>query len=180
MKKIIIIIALILIHGASFAQIKSASLTASGLTCSMCSKSIYKALVKLPAVQNVQEDIEHSSFEIIFKPGSTVAPDDIKKAVTGAGFAVASLKMTANFTNTNIENDTHVVIEGNTYHFLNVSKQTLSGDQTFKLVDKNFVSQAENRKYKKYTSMKCFETGMSENCCHSGNKKGSRIYHVTL
>jgi copper chaperone CopZ len=180
MKRIIIVIALIMTSAASYAQIKSASLTASGLTCSMCSKSIYKALVKLPAVQSVQEDIEHSSFEIVFKPGSIVAPDDIKKAVTGAGFAIASLKMTANFANTNVENDAHVIIEGNTYHFLNVSKQTLSGDKAFKLVDKNFVSQAENRKYKKYTNMKCFETGMSENCCHSDNKKGNRIYHVTL
>lgn len=181
MKKLFVLITLLTgIYTTSFAQVTSAALTASGLTCSMCSRAIYKSLVNLPAVAEVREDIEHSEFQIQFKPGSTITPDQLRKAVTDAGFAIASLKMTAVFHDNTVENDTHLDMEGNTYHFLDVKKQQLSGTHTFTVVDRNFVSAAQFRKYGKLTSMKCYETGVSENCCHSGSKKGSRIYHITL
>lgn len=180
MKKIIVLVALMIWGTASFAQVTAASLTASGLTCSMCSRSIYKSLMKLSTVESVAEDIEHSAFNIKFKPGTNTTPDQLRKAVTDAGFAVASLKMTAAFNNAAVENDAHVDLQGNTYHFINVKKQQLNGEHTFTVVDKNFVTTAEFRKFKQFTTMKCYETGISENCCHSGNKKGSRIYHVTL
>jgi copper chaperone CopZ len=112
MKKIIAIAVLLFSAFVSNAQIKSAALTASGLTCSMCSKSIYKSLMKMPSVQDVQVDIENSIFNIAFKPGSKVSPDDVKKAVSDAGFAVASLKMTADFSATQVENDAHVDFAG--------------------------------------------------------------------
>ena len=44
----------------AFSQIQSATLKADGLTCSMCSKAIYKALLKVPFVQSVTPDIEGS------------------------------------------------------------------------------------------------------------------------
>ncbi|MES2479023.1 MAG: heavy-metal-associated domain-containing protein [Bacteroidota bacterium] len=180
MKKVIIIVALILSTIQSFAQIQSASLTASGLTCSMCSKSIFKALEKLPSVKSVDVDIDKSVFTIQFKEGVKVVPDDIEKAVTGAGFAVASLKMTAVFPDTKIAKDTHIDFAGATYHFLNVEPQSISGQKTFTVVDKNFVSTAEFRRFKKTTDMKCYESGKAEGCCTEGVAKGTRIYHITL
>jgi copper chaperone CopZ len=71
--------------------IKKVSLVASGLTCSMCSKAIFKALTKLDFVDEVKVDIEQSKFFLTFKSGKTVVIDQIKSAVADAGFSVQSL-----------------------------------------------------------------------------------------
>jgi copper chaperone CopZ len=71
--------------------IKKVSLVASGLTCSMCSKAIFKALTKLDFVDEVKVDIEQSKFVLTFKSGKTVVIDQIKSAVADAGFSVQSL-----------------------------------------------------------------------------------------
>ena len=71
--------------------IKKVSLVASGLTCSMCSKAIFKALTKLDFVEEVKVDIEQSKFILTFKSGKTVVLDQIKSAVADAGFGVQSL-----------------------------------------------------------------------------------------
>jgi copper chaperone CopZ len=70
---------------------KKVTLTASGLTCSMCSKAIFKALTKLDFVEEVKVDIEKSIYILTFKTGKKVDIDQIKLAVTGAGFGVQSL-----------------------------------------------------------------------------------------
>src|SRR6187401_816631 len=84
MKKIILVILGLLLAISSFAQIKSATLSASGLTCSMCSKAIYKALGKVSFVKSVDADIEGSKYQITFKDGAVIVLDDLKKAVEGA------------------------------------------------------------------------------------------------
>lgn len=164
---------------SSFAQIKSASLTASGLTCSMCSKAIFKALGKVPSIQHVEPDIEGSTYTITFKPGAKIVLDDLKKAVQGAGFSVAGLSVTANFPQTPITNDYHLVYGGSTYHFLDVQSQTISGEKSFRIVDKDFVSDSEHKKYAAKTDMPCVKTGKMAPCCKSDGG-GSRVYHVTL
>lgn len=73
------------------AEIKKVSLVASGLTCSMCSKAIFKALSKLDFVEEVKVDIEKSMYIMTFKAGKKVDLDQIKLAVTDAGFGVQSL-----------------------------------------------------------------------------------------
>jgi copper chaperone CopZ len=180
MKKIILVILGLLIAISSFAQIKSATLSASGLTCSMCSKAIYKALGKVSFVKSVDADIEGSKYEITFKDGAAIVLDDLKKAVEDAGFSVASLQVTAHFPPTAITNDTHIEYAGSTYHFLHVSDQTITGDRTFTVVDKKFLPDADYRRYTKYTTMKCIETGRMATCCTKGGAPGTRVYHVTL
>ena len=71
--------------------IKKVTLMASGLTCSMCSKAIFKTLTKLDFVEEVKVDIEKSMYILTFKTGKKVEIDQIKLAVTGAGFGVQSL-----------------------------------------------------------------------------------------
>jgi len=180
MKKIFIFLTLFIALQSS-AQIKDATLQASGLTCSMCSKAIYKSLVAIPFVQDVTSDIKNSSYNIVFKEGSNVDFDDLKKAVTGAGFSVAMLKVDINFNNEAIKNDTHVKLDGKTFHFINVQSQTLDGSKSITLIDRNFVTAKEYKKFSKFTTMKCYETGMMENCCSKKNGSGGeRIYHVTI
>ena len=181
MKKIILAIFGLFLAASSTAQIKSATLAASGLTCSMCSKAIYKALSKVSAVRTVDADIEGSKYHITFKDGSTVVLDDLKKAVEGAGFSVASLQVTANFPSMAIANDMHIEYGGSTYHFLNVPAETISGDKTFTVVDRKFLPDANYRRYARYTELKCIETGRPAACCTKGSAAGgTRVYHITL
>lgn len=179
MKKIILI-GLLVWSLPVFSQIKSATLTASGLTCSMCSKAIFKALEKVPSVGTLTVDIEKSTYAMTFKEGAAVELDDIKKAVEDAGFFVAELNVTAAFQGAAIANDAHVVMGGSTYHFLNVAKQVLNGDKTIKVVDKNYLPAKAHKKYSKYTKMKCYETGRVADCCPKDKVTSDRIYHVTL
>lgn len=86
MKKSILIMILALASVQIRAQVTSATLVASGLTCSMCSKSIFKALEKVSFVEKVDVDIEKSSYSISFRKGADVVPDELKKAVEDAGF----------------------------------------------------------------------------------------------
>jgi len=54
MKKFIFFIVIVLINVTiSEAQIKKATLQASGLTCAMCAKSVYTNLTSLSFVDNV-------------------------------------------------------------------------------------------------------------------------------
>lgn len=180
MKKILFIAAILLSTLPAFAQLKSASLRASGLTCSMCSKAIFKALSKVPFVGKVDANIETSTYNIQFKPGAAVVLDDLKKAVENAGFSVAALQVTAQFPKTAIANDAHVTLGGTNLHFLNVKGQTLQGDQTFTVLDKNFIGTREHKKYGQYTKMSCYQTGTMAACCSTSGKPSGRIYHVTL
>lgn len=75
------------------AQIESVSLKADGLTCSMCSKAIYKSLLKVATVKEVEPDIKNSSYTIYFKKDQLVKLEELEKAVEDAGFSVASIKV---------------------------------------------------------------------------------------
>lgn len=178
MKKYILII-LILSGFSSIAQIKSATLVASGLTCSMCSKAIYKALEALPVVQNVAVDIEKSSYKMTFKEGN-ISPDDIKSAVENAGFFVASLQLHGTFGGSIVGKDTHLDLNGSTYHFVGVKDQTLNGEKTITIVDRSYLPNKERKKHSNKTTMKCFETGYMASCCPSFANNAKRVYHVTL
>lgn len=180
MKNILFVLALVASSFTSFAQFKSAQLVASGLTCSMCSKSIFKALKNLQAVDSVDVDIDKSVFSIYFKQEVPISPDEIKDAVTGAGFAVADLRIVAALPSIKLEKDTHFEYQGATYHVLSASGKTISGNQEFRLVDKDFVPAAEFKKIKKGNSMECVATGKSAACCHSGAALGARVYHIVF
>ena len=85
MKTILLSIAIIF-SVTTHAQVKSVSLQASGLTCSMCSNSINKALKTLDFIEKVDADIKTYTFKISFKPNSVVDFDLIRK-IASAGTA---------------------------------------------------------------------------------------------
>jgi copper chaperone CopZ len=166
---------------AGHAQFTKASLVASGLTCAMCTKAINNSLEELPFIQSVKADIKSSAFNIVFKSNAKVDIDRLKKAVEDAGFSVAKLKLAGNFNNVAVKNDEHVQVDGNTFHFLNVKNQTLQGEKEITLVDKNFVTAKEFKKYSVTTQMKCVQTGKAAGCCtKEGISANTRIYHVTI
>ena len=162
---------LVMVVISSQAQIKNATLQASGLTCAMCSKAVYKALAAVPFVDKVQPDIERSLYTLTFKTGNKVDLDALSKAVVDAGFSVSMLKLTTQFNETKVQNESHITMGDQTFHFLSITPQTLSGTKTITLIDKNFVPAKDYKKYGKLTSQSCYV---------SGTMNGQRVYHVTI
>lgn len=170
MKKIFIVVAL-LFSMAAQAQITKVTIQASGLTCSMCSNAINKALKSLDFVDKVEANIKNSSFNIFFKSNGVIDFDKLKKKVEDAGFFVASFTATINFNNVTVVNDSHVNVGITTFHFLNVKGQTINGEKIVKILDKGFVLAKEYKKNSSFTKMECYK---------SGEENGKRIFHVTI
>lgn len=183
MKRIIIFFSLLFLGLFSQGQFKSATLQASGLTCSLCSKSILKSIEKIPFVQSVKADIQTSGFEIEFQENQVIDFDQIKKAVEDAGFSVARLDVQAIMSETAIQSDSHIEMGGVLLHFMNVKKQQLEGATKLRIIDKSFLPAKDYKKMSQYTKMTCFQTGVMESCCTSTAstpKTSKRVYHVTL
>jgi len=179
--KKILFIAAIFFSISSRAQVREVNLQASGLTCSMCSNAINKALKSLDYVDKVQANIKTSSFDISFKPGTKPDFDQLKKKVEDAGFSVAKFTATVHFDHVSVVNDGHLVVGDMVYHFLNVNNQTLDGDKAIRLLDKGFVSSKEYKKNSGLTKMECYKTGVAGSCCAKENlPAGKRIFHVTI
>jgi copper chaperone CopZ len=146
----------------------------------MCTKAIFNSLEKISFIQSVEPDIKNSAFNITFRENATIDFDVLKKAVEDAGFSVASLNATATFSNIAIKNDTHIKIGAFQYHFIKVNPQTLNGQKTVKIIDKDFIPAREYKKYAATTAMKCIETGKPAACCQQGHTANERIYHITI
>ena len=142
MKKIFLFIA-IAFSVVTNAQVTKVSLQASGLTCSMCSNSINKALKTLDFVDKVDPDIKTYTFEITFKENSRVDFDLIKRKVEGAGFTVSGFVATILFDNVRVIDGQPITIEDRTFYFVNTNDQSLNGVKQVKVLDKGFVSPKE-------------------------------------
>jgi len=181
MKKMFFLWGFLFVAFISQAQVTQASLQASGLTCAMCARSVYKNLESLSFIEKIDTDLEKSSFLLSFKEGMEMDADQIRKKVEDAGFSVASLRITVSFTDQQVINDQHLTLNGKVYHFLNIKDQALSGEKSLLLIDKSFLSAKDYKKYASATKMECFKTGVAGACCNKdGISVNTRIYHVTM
>jgi copper chaperone CopZ len=176
-----IIFSLLMVFGLNAsAQITKVSLQASGLTCSMCSKAVKTALEKVDFVEAVQVDIKNQQYNLSFKKDAVIEIDALGKAVEDAGFSVASLTVTAQVPPVTLNKDEHVKIGNQFFHFLNGNNQQLDGNASFRIVDKNYVTAKEFKKYSGMTKMTCVKTGRMESCCSKDAEQAARIYHVII
>lgn len=182
MKAIIGLLCSIFVLTTASAQFTKASLQASGLTCSMCSKAVLTALKEVTFVDKIQVDIKNQQYNISFKESAAIDFDLLSKAVEDAGFSVASLSVTANVENLKIEKDKHLTIGDKSVHFLSGAGKQVNGETTFRLVDKGFLSAKDFKKYSTSSKMTCVQTGKAENCCTKEAKApmGSRMYHAII
>ena len=181
MKKLFFIVLIAFVGLSSQAQFTKATLQATGLTCAMCSNAINKALVKVPFVESVKADIKNSAFHMVFKQGQKVEIDALKDAVEDAGFSVGSLQLTGNFSDIKVENDKHITIDNQVFHFLNTREQVLNGEKTITVVDKDFLTARQFKKLSSTTKLSCVQTGKTATCCvKDGVPADTRVYHVTI
>lgn len=162
MKKIeTLFIALMFFVTTSKAQYDRAELQASGLTCSMCSKSIHQQLKTLSFIDSIGVNLEKATFIVFFKPNQFVDFSLLKTKVEDAGFSVATLKVFYNFSNVNTETNSAFTYNQSTFNFVETKPQILNGTLPFKIIDKGFLSAKEYKKYQK--SIKSTSTKNSYN-----------------
>ena len=181
MKTLILAIGMVLMGLSSEAQVKSASLQASGLTCSMCSKAVLNALQKVSFVEKVQVDIKNQQYNMTFKSSEAVNLDALAAAVSDAGFSVASLTVTAELSPATLKKDEHIRIGDQSFHFLNAADQSVNGTVSFTIADKAFTSEKNFKKYSGMSKMSCVKTGKMAACCSKEEvKEETRIYHAII
>jgi copper chaperone CopZ len=152
----------------SNAQITKATLYPSGLTCTMCTKAVYEALLKVKDVERVEINKQDDAYSIFFKQNSSASPDDIRAAIVKAGFSIAKMQVTVYCENIIADNTMPVNIGNEKFHFLNGVSQKLNGEVMLTLVDKDFMSAKELKKYAAYTS------------AIAALQKNQRVYHVVI
>lgn len=146
------IVTLLLSCSAIKAQFVSGNVRVDGLTCSMCSKTVHKALSGISFIDSLTPDLETASFKIVFKKNAKVELCEIKNKVEGAGFSIGEIKIDYLFSNLSIS-DNATFNSDRIYKFVGVNAKTLNGLATFKLIDKEFTSKKDfnkNRKNVKY------------------------------
>lgn len=139
MKTILLSLTMLFFSIAVKAQVTRVNLQAAGLTCSMCSNAINKALRSLDMVTGVDADIRTYSFTIFFKPNSIVNFDQLRKKVEKAGFSVTSFTAIIHFENVAIRNGQPVLVGNQTLLFANTPDQLLNGDKPVKILNPGFV-----------------------------------------
>jgi len=120
------------------AQIKSAEVLASGLTCSMCSKAIFKALSQLDFVDTVKVNLNSNTFTVTLKEGNELSPKIFKEKVEKAGFFIGSLILTAKAE----------TVSKSPYILVN-DKKIDATEVKFQVVDKGYVTEKEFKKLSK-------------------------------
>jgi copper chaperone CopZ len=166
MKKILTLSVILLVSAIANAQIIKAELTATGLTCSMCSKATYKQLTSIPEVEKVEPDLNNTAFIIFFKNGSQVNISNLKKKVEEAGFSIGELLVVFNFKNQQAENNSTFTLNNMTYTFMDTKTVVLSGEVKVKILDKGYVVEKEYKKLSKMINQYPSYASISNNSYH--------------
>jgi copper chaperone CopZ len=138
MKKIFLLLICCWTISAS-AQVQKVNLQASGLTCAMCSKAIYKAVSAISFVDTVFVNIEASTYDIRFNKDATPQFDQIAKAVVDAGFSVANLTVVADFNKQSVDKNRFVTLDGIQYKIMGTPPATLQGSKKLQVIGKQYM-----------------------------------------
>ncbi len=166
MRKIFLALVVIMTSLVTQAQITKAELTATGLTCSMCSRATYKQLTSIPEVEKVETDLNKTAFILHFKKGSKVNVGDLKAKVEAAGFSVGELVVVFNFKNQQAANNNSFTQDNISYTFMDSKNAVLSGDVKVKILDKGFVVEKEYKKLLKMAKQYPTYASASNNAYH--------------
>jgi copper chaperone CopZ len=88
----ILVVALMFSPSAFAATIQ---MTVNGLVCGFCAQGIEKTLRKNPATADVLVSLENRLVAIATKEGQDIGDDELRKALTNAGYDVKSIERTA-------------------------------------------------------------------------------------
>ena len=63
----------------------------NGLVCAFCAQGIEKKLRAFPATEDVVVSLEQKLVALATRPGQDIADDEIRRALTDAGYAVKAI-----------------------------------------------------------------------------------------
>ncbi|MEO8794570.1 MAG: cation transporter [Daejeonella sp.] len=170
--KIVIAFFAILISATTVkAQFVKADVEVSGLTCSMCQLATQKSLKTLDFISDIKPDLNKNIYVLTFKKGAAVDLDMIKKKVKDAGFSVSKLVATFNFKDVKVSNDFHYKYGNDIFHFMNVPSKTLNGETKVTVINKDFISANDFKKFASQTKYACYKTGVMGD---------AKVFHLTI
>lgn len=148
-------------------ELKGAVIQAAGLTCAMCSNAIYKSLLTIPFIDQVEPDLSTSSFVISFKNDAPVNPDIIRRKIEDAGFSVASFTWNILFHQSDLKETTIFTVRD--ISFCLPESNHADGPKRLIMADKHFTTERNLRLYdRKWKGKECEK---------SPDKK---VYHVVM
>lgn len=182
MNRILLLVLLIASHlwGTSQIKITAATLQASGLTCALCAKSIFTNLSSLSFVDNVDTDLNASSFLITFKKGQEINPGLLKKKVEDAGFFVSNLSFDFTASNQTINQEHPIKIGKSLFHVVNIKSKVLDGPSKWQIIDKGFVGAKELKKLMASIKQSCYQTSDIADCPDLEDITSFQTFHVII
>ena len=75
----------------AFAPAATIEIDVNGLVCAFCAQGIEKKLRAFPATEEVVVSLEQKLVAVATKPGQDIADDEIRRALTDAGYAVKAI-----------------------------------------------------------------------------------------
>jgi copper chaperone CopZ len=94
MKHLQVYLTLILLAATATSTATTIEMTVNGLVCAFCAQGIEKKLKKFPATSEVVVNLEHRLVAVALKDGEDISDDDLRKALTDAGYAVKVIART--------------------------------------------------------------------------------------
>jgi copper chaperone CopZ len=94
MKRVQSVITAILLMFSLGAHATTIEMTVNGLVCAFCAQGIEKKLKKFPATSAVVVSLEHRLVAVQLKDGQEIKDEELKKALTDAGYTVKSIVRT--------------------------------------------------------------------------------------
>jgi copper chaperone CopZ len=94
MKRLQTILAATLLAVSASSTAATIEMTVNGLVCAFCAQGIEKKLKKFPATAEVVVSLEHRLVAVSLKDGQNISDDELRKALTDAGYTLKSISRT--------------------------------------------------------------------------------------
>ena len=128
------------------AQILQAEVGVNGLTCSQCSRSVEMELRKLPFVQKVDMNLEHTTGVVLFKSGHRVSVEELARAIVNAGFSTRFVRMTFDFKTIHPGTECFTIGQ-DVFYFLKPLSAQHSEQMTFQVIGKGLLPDKALRQF---------------------------------
>ena len=92
--KTVVFVALAGVSG--LASAKTIEMDVNGLVCAFCAQGISKTFKANPATEDVYVSLEHRLVAVHLKDGQDISDDELRKAITNAGYKLVAVHRTEN------------------------------------------------------------------------------------
>jgi copper chaperone CopZ len=94
MKRYQLVLAAMLLAVGSSSTAATIEMTVNGLVCAFCAQGIEKKLKKFPATSEVVVNLDHRLVAVALKDGQDISDEELRKALTDAGYTVKAIART--------------------------------------------------------------------------------------